>query len=246
MCKNLKNFIKIIETQKYAIIIVILFIILIFCIIKIHLNFVNYDEEKVILFENMNTIYTTILIGLITSIGIVFNLRDNDKLRKEQEKENNLRIEREETEKELYLARKRKRNINIKILIKTEIFNNFDILRELSSGMDFGKTNIIQKPNCTINAWKSCYNELPSIFNEDELKTLVEAYFALEKLLDDKNWLNPPKGEPQDAMGEIMEIQKPLTNYNFETIQNNKIHISKMIDEILDYEENLHFLEEKN
>lgn len=158
---------------------------------------------------------------------MLFNLRDNMILRNQQSQE---RI--------AELNRIKKQQENIKLLISIEVNNNLDILNNYKSTINLLEPNILQKPPCTIFALKSSYDELTSIFTKEELIILIGFYNELENLLDQRNWLI--KDNDNSPLFGSYESDKSI---NIKNIQNNKILISTIVDKILNFEEELCFLD---
>ena len=133
MCKFFKN-------KKYNILILILLLILSICV---YIILSNLQNENISSHEIVNS-FTSFFIGNISIIGIIFNLRDNEKLRNESKEIKMHEIDQLKT-----------KNNNIKLLISHEVFNNINTLKEYNSKINIEDTSILMKPKCFNSAWKS-------------------------------------------------------------------------------------------
>ena len=209
-----------INSYKYDILIVLCIVIMFYCFLVIYFNFQNYSLGTHYIFDNSNSVFTTIIIGLISLIGIIFNLKDNDKLRRDQEMKNNLEL--------------KQKHVNYRMLFKQEVFSNLSILKDYNDSIYFGGFDVLNKPPCLDIAWKSLYSELPSIFNENELKILMKFYQGIENLLDDNIWMEPVSSNADSTL---------RSTENLFRVINNKHMIRNIIREILNLEDKLSFLD---
>ena len=97
-------------------------------------------------------------------------------------------------------------------------------------------------PPCKNPAWNSIYSKLPSIYDEKEMDILIKFYYNIDKILDEKNWLEPVQGESQGVIKGALTNRSPLTQFDIDAIKNNKIKILKILDEIIKLEDKLEFL----
>lgn len=218
---------KIIKDNKYYILIAILISLLLICIYVI---FSNLQTEKIAV-ENIVNSFTSFFIGLITIIGITFNLRDNEKLRNET--------------KDMKIKEQNKidtKNKNIRLLISHEVLNNLNNLKEYNSKINMEDKSILMPPECSDTTWKSLYAHLPEAFGECELGFLIKFYEKIEELLDDDSWLKFNNAKPIGAFENIrMEIDG-FTEQDLEEAKNHKKFIKKIITDALSLERHLYFL----
>ena len=120
------------------------------------------------------------------------------------------------------------------MLFKQEVFINLSILKDYNDSIYFGGFDVLNKPPCLDIAWKSLYSELPSIFNENELKILMNFYQCIENLLDDNIWIEPVSSNVDSTLHSAE---------NFIRVNNNKQMIKSIIREILNLEDKLSFLD---
>lgn len=219
MCKFLRN-------HKYTILIVILGIILIFCIYTILINLQNENITQ----QDIVNSYSSFFIGIISIIGILFNLSDNEKLRSETKEMKLYEINQQNTKYE-----------NIKLLISHEVSKNLSILKDYDSKINMEDKSILVKPNCSNSAWKSLYTTLPDVFEEIELELLIKFYEKIDLLLDNTSWLQFRNAKSIGAFENIrMEID--FTEVDFEEAASNKKFIKNHIESTLLLEKDLSFL----
>lgn len=219
MCEFIKN-------QKYNILIIILGIILGICIYTI---LINLQNENITQPDIINS-YSSFFIGIISIIGILFNLSDNEKLRNESKEM-----------KQHAINQQNIKNNNIKLLISTEVFKNLSTLKYYYSKINMEEKSFLVKPECSDIVWKSLYTNLPEVFKENELKQLIEFYEKIDLLLDDKSWLQLTNAESIGAFADIIMTTK-FTEKDFEEAKANKIFIKEHIENTLLLEKELSFL----
>lgn len=217
---------KFIKKHKYKILIVILILILAFCI---YIILTSLQNENITQPDIVNS-YSSFFIGIISIIGILFNLSDNEKLRNES--------------KEIKLHEINQQNIknnNIKLLISTEVFKNLSTLKYYYSKINMEEKSILVKPDCSNSTWNSLYTNLPEVFKENELELLIKFYEKIDLLLDDASWLQFRNARSIGAFENIrMEID--FTEIDFEEADSNKKFIKKQIESTLMLEKELSFL----
>ena len=184
-----------------------------------------------ITFESINSVFTSLIIGSISAIGILFNLKDNEKLRNEYAQERKFESD-----------NIKKKDANLRLLIKHEVLDNLNHAKLYRDDIDVNEISIIYMPPCKNQAWNSIYTELPSIYDEKELNILIKFYYNIDKILDEKNWLEPVQGESQGVIKGALTNRSPLTQFDIDAIKNNKIKILKILDEIIKLEDKLEFL----
>lgn len=231
-----KEIINYLRSYKYDILIVFFIIIICLCLINIYYNFEDNDNRNIykntdITFESINSVFASLIIGSISAIGILFNLKDNEKLRNEYAQER--RFESDNI---------KKKHANLRLLIKHEVLDNLNHAKLYRDDIDVNEISIIYMPPCKNQAWNSIYTELPSIYDEKELNILIKFYYNIDKILDEKNWLEPVQGESQGVIKGALTNRSPLTQFDIDAIKNNKIKILKILDEIIKLEDKLEFL----
>lgn len=231
-----KEIIYYLKSYKYCILTVIFIIIICFCLLNIYFNFENHNNNDTskntdTTFESINSIFTSLIIGSISAIGILFNLQDNEKLRNEYAQE-----------KKIESDNIKKKHVNLRLLIKHEVLDNLNHAKAFRDTIDINEISIILMPPYKNQAWNSIYRELPSIFDENELNILIKFYYNIDELLDEKNWLKTVHGEPQGVIKGALTYRDELTQYDIDAIKNNKIKILKILDEIIKLEDKLQFL----
>ena len=231
-----KEIINYLRSYKYDILIVFFIIIICFCLVNIYYNFEDNDNMDIyknmdITFESINSVFTSLIIGSISAIGILFNLKDNEKLRNEYAQERKFESD-----------NIKKKDANLRLLIKHEVLDNLNHAKLYRDDIDVNEISIIYMPPCKNQAWNSIYTELPSIYDEKELNILIKFYYNIDKILDEKNWLEPVQGESQGVIKGALTNRSPLTQFDIDAIKNNKIKILKILDEIIALEDKLEFL----
>ena len=219
MCKFFKN-------KKYNILIAILLLILSICV---YIILSNLQNENMPSREIVNS-FTSFFIGIISIIGIIFNLRDNEKLRNESKEIKMYEIDQRNT-----------KNNNIKLLISHEVFNNINTLKEYNSKINIEDTSILMKPKCFNTAWKSLYMNLPEVFKENELEPLIKFYEEIDLLLDDKNWLKLNNAEPEGTFKNGRLKVNVFTEEGLKEISHHKKFIKKHVERSLSTEKDLKF-----
>lgn len=101
--------------------------------------------------------------------------------------------------------------------------------------------NYIGKLPCKTHAWNSLYTDLPAVFDEKDLSILIKFYYEIEKLLDDRNWLEFNESNEIGAIKGLTYI-RVLTEFDMDKIKENKIMISKILNNILELKEELNFI----
>ena len=172
-------------------------------------------------------LYTTLLIALISLIGIILNLKDKKLLWKDRK------------DKLDYINKKHE---NTALFIKYEVLDNLDIVEESLPGIDMDDNICIGKLPCKNHAWNTLYKELPGVFDKNELNILIKFYQEIDKLLDDRNWLKSVESKEIGAIESSLVQTNPLTGFDLEKIKNNKILISKILNNILELKCELNFI----
>lgn len=221
MCKFIKN-------NKYHILLILLIIILIICI---HIILINLQNETIAKPDIVNS-FSSFFIGIISIIGIIFNLRDNEKLRIETKEMKQNEIN--------YLNNK---NENVKLLISHEVFENLSVLKDYNSKINMkDETSILMKPMCFNTAWNSLYKNLPEVFKKEELILLIKFYEEIMLLLDDSSWLEFNNGESEGAFKKVHMRVRVFTEYDLKEISLHKKFIKEHVENILSLESDLKFL----
>lgn len=231
-----KEIINYLKSHKYCILTIIFIIIICFCLLNIYFNFENHNNNDTskntnTTFESINSIFTSLIIGSISAIGILFNLKDNERLRNKYAQE-----------KKIESDNIKKKHANLRLLIKHEVLDNLNHAKSFRDTIDVNEISIIFMPPCKNQAWNSIYSELPSIFDKNELNILIKFYYNIDELLDEKNWLKTVNGEPHGVIKGALTYRDELTQYDMDAIKNNKIKILKILDEIIKLEDKLQFL----
>ena len=102
--------------------------------------------------------------------------------------------------------------------------------------------NYIGKLPCKTHAWNSLYTDLPAVFDEKDLSILIKFYYEIEKLLDDRNWLEFNESNEIGAIKGSTYNIRVLTEFDMDKIKENKIMISKILNNILELKEELNFI----
>ena len=206
----------------------VLIIILIICIT---ITLTNLQSEAITQPDIVNS-FSSFFIGIISIIGIIFNLRDNEKLR----------IETKEMKLDEINYRNNK-NENIKLLISHEVFENINTLKDYNSRINMKDETIpLMKPLCFNNAWNSLYESLPEVFEKDELELLIKFYEEIKLLLDDNSWLEFNNGESEGAFKKISMQVRVFTEYDLKEIFIHKTFIKEHVENTLSLESDLKFL----
>lgn len=129
----------------------------------------------------------------------------------------------------------RKTNNNIKELIKTELHFNKDNLNNFIQNVKFDNNDLeIVCPNFSLKNWNNLLSDVPKAFEKDDVKNLFEFYNKLEQLIYSDLWIKPiSDGEPQDIYGQLSYLDKPITEYNKDFINNSKRDICDKMKELL-------------
>lgn len=231
-----KEIINYLKSYKYYILIGIFIIIICFSLVNIYSNFEDHNNKDIyknmdITFESINSVFTSLIIGSISAIGILFNLKDNEKLRNEYAQERKFESD-----------NIKKKDANLRLLIKHEVLDNLNHAKLYHDDIDVNEISIIYMPPCKNQAWNSIYTELPSIYDEKELNILIKFYYNIDKILDERNWLKPVNGEAQGVIKGALTHRGPITQFDKDAIKNNKINILRILDEIIKLEDKLEFL----
>ena len=128
-------------------------------------------------------------------------------------------------------------------MISHEVFNNLNNLKDYNSKINMEDTSILTKPECSDNAWKSLYANLPEAFGENELGILIKFYEKIGELLDQESWLRFTNAESIGAFENCRMLVKCFTEEDLKEIKAHKKFIKEIITSTLLLEKDLSFLE---
>jgi len=133
-------------------------------------------------------------------------------------------------------CKSKKINENIKSLIMMELSNNKIILERYIQNIEFDNNDLeIVCPNFSLKNWNTLLSDIPKAFKNNEVEQLFKFYNKLEQLIDSDLWIKPIfYGEPKDLYGQMVIIEKPITNNNIKLINDSKMIIHDKIKELLD------------